>query len=46
MLKILVVMGGISSESEISIKTGKEIAKALSKKYDVIEYILKDIKEF
>ncbi len=46
MLKILVVMGGISSESEISIKTGKEIAKSLSKKYDVIEYILKDIKEF
>ncbi len=46
MLKILVVMGGLSSESEISIKTGKEIANTLSKKYHVIEYILKDIREF
>ncbi|MGC8733762.1 MAG: D-alanine--D-alanine ligase family protein [bacterium] len=45
-MKILVVMGGLSSESEISIKTGKEISKALSKKYKVVEYIVKDLKEF
>ena len=45
-MKILVVMGGISSEAEISIKTGKEISNALAKKYEVIEYILTDLKEF
>jgi D-alanine-D-alanine ligase len=40
-MKIGVIMGGISSEREISLKTGKEIATNLDiKKYEVIEIII------
>ncbi len=44
--KIMVLMGGFSSESEVSINSGKSVAKALRKKgYDVIEHILTDTKK-
>ncbi len=40
-LNILVIMGGISSEREVSLKTGKEIANKLNKnKYNVKELVL------
>ena len=35
MKKILILSGGYSKERDISIKTGKEVAKALKKKYKV-----------
>ena len=35
MKKILILAGGYSKERDISIKTGKEVAKALKKKYKV-----------
>ncbi|MCL2566582.1 MAG: D-alanine--D-alanine ligase [Alphaproteobacteria bacterium] len=42
MQKVVVLMGGISSEKEISLKTGQEVYEALveSKKFSVEKYIL------
>ncbi len=41
--KVLVLMGGFSSEKDVSIESGKGIAKALaSKGYTVVEHILTD----
>lgn len=41
--KIMVLMGGFSSEKDVSLTSGKGIAKALQKKgYDVIEHNLTD----
>ncbi len=41
--KIMVLMGGFSSESEVSINSGKSVAQALRKKgYEVIEHTLTD----
>ena len=43
MKKVLVVMGGFSSEREVSLVGGKNIAEALRKKgYDVVEHDLTD----
>lgn len=40
-MKIGVIMGGVSSEREVSLKTGKEMAKALDRsKYEVVEIII------
>ena len=45
--KVMVLMGGFSSEREVSLNGGKNIANALRKKsYDVIEYDLNDTREF
>lgn len=45
--KVMVVMGGFSSEREVSITSGKNVVKALrKKKYEVIEHDLKDTKKF
>ncbi len=46
-MRILVVMGGLSSEREISIKTGNNIFEKLKKIYPQTEkYILEDLKDF
>ncbi|MEN3015007.1 MAG: D-alanine--D-alanine ligase [bacterium] len=46
-MKVLVVMGGISSEKEISIKSGQNIYQILKQIYpDTEQYILSDLKEF
>ena len=45
--KVLVMMGGFSSEREVSLVSGKRIAEALKEKgYDVIPHDLKDVSEF
>lgn len=45
--KVMVLMGGFSSEREVSLNGGKNIASALRKKsYDVIEHDLTDTREF
>ena len=45
--KVMVVMGGFSSEKEVSISSGKNVVSALKKKkYNVIEHNLKDTKKF
>ncbi len=45
--KVMVLMGGFSSEREVSLTGGKNIAMALRKKsYDVIEHDLTDIRNF
>ena len=45
--KVMVLMGGFSSEREVSLNGGKSIAKALRKKsYEVIEHDLTNTKEF
>jgi D-alanine--D-alanine ligase (EC 6.3.2.4) len=45
-MKVGVLMGGTSSEREISLLTGKEISKALNRdKYEVIELDIKSEKE-
>ncbi len=45
--KIMVLMGGFSSEREVSIDSGTSVAKALrTKGYDVIEHILTDTRKF
>lgn len=44
--KVMVLMGGFSSEREVSIKSGKAVAKALSKTYEVIEHNLTDTNKF
>ena len=45
--KVMVLMGGFSSEREVSINSGKQISNALRKKsYEVVEYILTDSKDF
>lgn len=45
--KVLVMMGGFSSEREVSLVSGKGIAEALREKgYEVIPYDLKDAAEF
>ena len=45
--KVMVVMGGFSSEREVSLVSGKGIAEALSKgKYDVVVHDLTDVKKF
>ena len=47
MKKVLVMMGGFSSEREVSLVSGKAVCEALLKKgYDVIEHDLKDTKAF
>jgi len=47
MKKVLVLMGGFSSEREVSLVSGREIAKALLKKnYEVIEHDLTDAHAF
>ena len=44
--KIMVLMGGFSSEREVSIKSGKSVAQALKNKgYEVIEHDLTDSKK-
>lgn len=44
-MKIAVLYGGISTEREVSIKTGKEIVNNLNKeKYEVIEIDIKEKK--
>ena len=44
--KVMVLMGGFSSEREVSLVSGKGIVKALIKKgYDVIEHDLTDTKK-
>ena len=44
--KVMVLMGGFSSEREVSLTSGKSIVKALIKKgYDVIEHDLTDTKK-
>lgn len=44
--KVLVLMGGFSSEREVSLVSGKNISKALSKKgYNVVEHDLTDPKK-
>lgn len=45
--KVLVMMGGFSSEREVSLVSGKGISEALREKgYDVIAHDLKDMAEF
>lgn len=45
--KVLVVMGGFSSEREVSLVSGKGVGEALSQKgYDVIPFVLNDVCEF
>lgn len=45
--KVMVLMGGFSSEREVSLSSGKSIAKALKKKgYTVITHDLTDTKKF
>lgn len=45
--KVLVMMGGFSSEREVSLVSGKGISEALREKgYDVIPHDLKDMGEF
>lgn len=45
--KVMVVMGGFSSEREVSIESGKGVVKALKNKgYDVIKHNLTDAKKF
>lgn len=45
--KVMVLMGGFSSEREVSIDSGKNIAEALEKSdYQVIEHDLTDTKKF
>ena len=47
-------MGGLSTEKEISLKTGKQVSKALNEKYNVkeifvdenLEKLVKDLKDF
>jgi D-alanine-D-alanine ligase len=37
-MKVGVIMGGVSSEREVSLKTGKEVARAFNrKKYEIVE---------
>ena len=44
--KVMVLMGGFSSEREVSLTSGKNIANALRQKsYDVIEHDLTDTKK-
>ncbi|MFN3995550.1 MAG: D-alanine--D-alanine ligase, partial [bacterium] len=46
-MKILVVMGGISSEKEISLKSGENVYNKLKQIYPNTEkYILTELKEF
>ena len=41
-MKIAVIMGGISSEREVSLNSGKEIYNNLDKnKYEVVKVIIK-----
>lgn len=45
--KVLVMMGGFSSEREVSLVSGRGVAEALKEKgYDVIPYDLKDVSDF
>lgn len=45
--KVMVLMGGFSSERDVSIQSGKGIAKALKRKgYDVITHDLSDTQKF
>jgi len=45
--KVMVLMGGFSSEREVSIESGKGVVKALkSKGYNVIKHTLSDTKKF
>ena len=45
--KVMVVMGGFSSEKEVSITSGKNVVTALrKKKYEVMEHNLTDTKKF
>lgn len=45
--KVMVVMGGFSSEKEVSIESGKGVVKALKNKgYNVIKHNLTDTKKF
>ncbi len=52
--KIIVLKGGISNESEISMQTGNEVTKALNDKYEVLElivnnnlkYLIKSIEQY
>ena len=45
--KVMVLMGGFSSEKEVSIKSGKGVVKALKNKgYNVIKHTLNDTKKF
>lgn len=44
--KVMVLMGGFSSEREVSLQSGKSVAAALRKKgYEVVEHDLKDAKK-
>jgi len=44
--KVMVLMGGFSSEREVSLQSGKSVAVALRKKgYEVVEHDLKDAKK-
>ena len=43
--KVMVLMGGFSSERDVSLNSGKNVAQALRKKsYDVVEHDLTDAK--
>ncbi len=45
--KILVMMGGFSAEREVSLVTGKGVAKALEQRgYDVLPYDLNNVRDF
>ena len=52
--KVSILMGGLSTEKEISLQTGKQVSKALNQKYDVkeiyvdenLEKLVKNIKDF
>jgi len=45
--KVMVIMGGFSSEREVSLDSGKNIVSALTKKgYEVIPHDLKDTQKF
>ncbi|EGT5281247.1 D-alanine--D-alanine ligase, partial [Clostridioides difficile] len=45
-MKIAVIMGGISSEREVSLNSGKEIYNNLDKnKYEVVKVIIDDKKD-
>lgn len=45
--KVLVMMGGFSSEREVSLVSGQGVVKALKEKgYDVVPHDLKDVPEF
>ena len=47
MLKIGVIRGGISTEREVSLKTGKEIINNLNKeKYEIFDIIINKKSEF